>query len=117
MPWEKQCIEAPTVVQHDGKLFMFYAGAFNNEPQQIGVAVSTNALTWKRLPSLRDEPFMANGQPGSWNSSESGHPGVFTDANGQTYLFYQGNNDHGKTWHLSWVKIAWNTNGPSLESR
>ena len=42
--------------------------SYNNDPQQIGVA-----------------------------SSESGHPGVFVDADGTPHLFYQGNNDGGKT--------------------
>jgi len=36
LPWEKSCIEAPSVVKHGGRLFMFYAGAYNNQPQQIG---------------------------------------------------------------------------------
>ena len=55
---------------------MFYAGAYNNAPQQIGVAVSEDGLNWKRLS---EEPFLRNGKPGEWNSSESGHPHLFTD--------------------------------------
>ena len=114
LPWEKMCLEAPTVIPRDGKLFMFYAGAYNNEPQQIGCAVSTDGIHWKRLSN---KPFMANGQAGSWNSSESGHPGIFQDDDGQTYLFYQGNNDKGASWFLSKVKLGWNKKGlPFIES-
>lgn len=113
LPWERKCIEAPTVVVRDGKLFMFYAGGYNNEPQQISCAVSTDGLSWKRL---FDQPLIANGAPGSWNQSESGHPGVFVDDNGQTYLFYQGNNDKGNTWYLSKEKIGWKNDLPFIES-
>ena len=114
LPWEKMCLEAPTVLQHDGRLFMFYAGAYNNEPQQIGCAVSHDGVHWKRLSK---DPFLVNGKPGTWNSSESGHPGLFEDTDGQTYLFYQGNNDKGKSWYLSKVKLGWNKKGlPFIES-
>jgi predicted GH43/DUF377 family glycosyl hydrolase len=112
LDWEKDCIEAPTLIRHGGNLFMFYAGAYNNEPQQIGCAVSADGIQWKRLFKT---PFLANGKPGSWNSSESGHPGIFRDADGQDYLFYQGNADHGKSWYLSKAKIGWRDEMPFLE--
>ena len=90
---------------------MFYAGAYNNAPQQIGIAVSEDAVNWKRLTN---KPFFANGSPGEWNSSESGHPHIFKDKEGRTYLFYQGNNDNGKTWFISKIKVRWNKSGPYL---
>lgn len=111
LPWEKRCIEAPSVCKRDGKLFMFYAGAYNNEPQQIGCAVSLDGLRWKRLS---DRPFLPNGGPGDWNASESGHPGVFVDGD-RTFLFFQGNRDRGKSWCLSWAKIAWKDGEPCLD--
>jgi len=109
LPWEKQCIEAASVTKRDGLFYMFYAGAYNNTPQQIGAAVSRDGVTWKRLS---DKPLLANGAAGTWNSSESGHPGFFLDADGQSYLFYQGNNDQGKSWLLSWVKLRWEGGRP-----
>ncbi len=112
--WEQDCIEAPAVVQRGDVLYMFYAGAYNNAPQQIGVARSTDGIHWERMSK---EPFLAVGKPGSWNSSESGHPGVFVDDDGKTYLFYQGNNDKGKTWFLSFVEVGWKADGPYLKSR
>ena len=111
MPWEKRCIEAPAVCKHGGKLYMFYAGAYNNEPQQIGCAVSADGIRWDRLSKT---PFLANGRPGAWNSSESGHPYAFHDADGRTVLFYQGNNDRGKTWYLSQVEIGWRGERPYI---
>lgn len=111
LPWETKCIEATTVCQRGDKLVMFYAGGYNNNPQQIGVALSEDGIHWTRL---WDVPFLPNGKKGSWNSSESGHPGVFVDEDGQTYLFYQGNDQNGATWFLSRVKIEWNDDIPSV---
>ena len=112
LPWEQECLEAPTLVRRGQSLIMFYAGAYNNMPQQIGSAVSTDGVNWKRIS---DTPLLAVGQPGSWNASESGHPGVFTDTDGQTYLFYQGSADKGKSWFLSKVKIGWKDDVPRVE--
>jgi len=97
LAWEKQCIEAPAMARHDGRLYLFYAGGYNNDPQQIGVAVSDDGVHFKRL---------------SENASESGHPFVFQDENGQDYLFYQGNNTGGKTWYLSVMPIEWKDGRP-----
>jgi predicted GH43/DUF377 family glycosyl hydrolase len=111
LPWEKRCIEAPSVCKHKGRLYMFYAGAYNNEPQQVGCAVSDDGIRWQRLSK---SPLLPNGLEGEWNSSESGHPGVFEDDDGQQYLFFQGNNDNGATWYLSKMKIAWDGGQPYL---
>ena len=112
LPWEGKCIEAPTVCRRGDTYVMFYAGSYNNEPQQIGVAFSTDGLTWERMS---DQPFLANGRPGEWNSSESGHPGIFVDpTDDTTWLFFQGNNDHGKTWYLSKRRIEWDGHIPRL---
>lgn len=104
LPWEKDCIEGASVINIKGQLYMFYAGAYNNAPQQIGVAKSSDGITWKRIS---DQPFLANGKPGEWNSSESGHPHIFDNPNGQDYLFFQGNNDKGKTWYISNIPVEW----------
>ena len=105
LDWEGECIEAPSVIERGGRLYMFYAGAYNNWPQQIGVAVSDNGVDWHRVS---DTPFLAVGAKGEWNSSESGHPHIFNDIkNGRTYLFYQGNDTGGRTWLLSNREVLW----------
>ncbi|MCF7848868.1 MAG: family 43 glycosylhydrolase [Kiritimatiellales bacterium] len=109
LPWEQDCIEASALCRHDGKLYMFYGGAYNNAPQQIGCAVSDDGLNWKRVS---DTPVLANGAPGEWNSSESGHPFVFESAAGVHHLFFQGNNDNGDTWYISRREIAWGNGIP-----
>ena len=104
--WEQLCIEAPTLVAHGGRYYLFYAGAYNNDPQQIGVAVSEDAVSFRRMNGGR--PLLEPGPAGAWNASESGHPGVFHDDDGRDYLFYQGDNlAAGVRWHISMVPIAW----------
>jgi len=113
LTWETRCIEAPTVTRRGDTLVMFYAGGFNNDPQQIGVATSKDGVSWTRQSAA---PLLANGAAGEWNSSESGHPGFFEDDNGRSYLFFQGNNDHGKTWLLSCVELEWAGSTPRLKN-
>lgn len=110
LDWEGNCIEAPSITEHKGRLFMFYAGNYNNSPQQIGVAESYDGIFWKRCSYY---PFLKCGDLGSWNSSESGHPCIFYN-NGNSYLFYQGNSDNGKTWKLSNIKLQWENKGPYI---
>ena len=111
LPWERDCIEGASVINKNGELFLFYAAAYNNAPQQIGVAKSSDGVNWKRLS---DQPFLTNGNPGDWNSSESGHPHIFANPKGDDYLFFQGNNDKGKTWFISNIKVAWDKGMPVL---
>ena len=113
LPWEGECIEASALCRYKGRLYMFYGGAYNNAPQQIGCAVSDDGLNWTRIS---DTPVLPNGAPGTWNSSESGHPFVFEAADGTYHLFFQGNNDHGKTWYLSRRDIAWRESIPHIDS-
>lgn len=109
LPWEKQCIEAAALCRHDDRLYMFYAGGYNNDPQQVGCAVSDDGIHWERLS---DTPILPNGGPDDWNASESGHPFAFTDEDGTVHLFYQGNRDNGKSWYLSRVQIGWENGRP-----
>lgn len=111
LDWELECIEAPALVRRGRTLVMFYAGGYNNEPQQIGYATSQDGVTWTRGD---DVPFLPHGAPGTWNSSESGHPGVLTDSDGRTYLFFQGNDTGGRTNFLAATEILWTGVQPRL---
>jgi beta-1,2-mannobiose phosphorylase / 1,2-beta-oligomannan phosphorylase len=111
LAWEGECIEASALCRYDGKFYMFYAGAYNNWPQQIGCAVSSDGIRWTRIS---DQPILPNGEAGAWNSSESGHPYVFEAADGTYHLFFQGNNDQGQTWYLSRKLIRWKDGFPHI---
>ena len=111
LSWEGKCCEGATVIEHKRKLYMFYAADYNNCPQQIGLAVSKDGINWERCS---DQPFLKNGLPGDWNESESGHPCVYQDRQGQTHLFYQGNNSKGRHWLLTSVPLKWTKKGPQV---
>ena len=111
LDWEQECIEAASVFKRNDKFYMFYAGAYNASPQQIGVAISDNGVCWKRMS---EQPLLSNGNPDAWNAHESGHPGVFVDDDGTMHLFFQGTNDKGRTWYLSRMNIRWADDTPFL---
>ena len=113
LPWEQNCIEASALCRYGGKLYMFYGGAYNCAPQQIGCAVSDDGLHWHRVS---DEPTLPCGSPGQWNSSESGHPFVFEDRNGLLHLFFQGSADQGKSYYLSRAAIRWRDGIPQIRT-
>ena len=102
-PWEMSCTEAPTVIKHKKVWYMFYAGAYNHEGQQIGLATSTDGYHYSRIAP--DGLFFTHGEEGTWNQGESGHPGVFQDDDGQVYLFFQGKASLTDTYYLSVCKV------------
>ncbi|MGC3958382.1 MAG: family 43 glycosylhydrolase [Verrucomicrobiota bacterium] len=111
--WEGKCIEAAALAEHGGYYYLFYAGGYNNAPQQIGVAVSRNGINFKRM--FNGAPLLKRGVKGTWNYSESGHPGVFQDADGRDYLFYQGDNLELKLeWRISMLPVRWKQVGAGL---
>ncbi len=111
LKWEGKCIEAPATIVYNDKIFMFYGGAYNCSPQQIGVAVSCDGVHFERV---FDHPFVPVGTQGEFNSSESGHPFVFVDDDGRVYLFYQGSPDDGISWYLSKIEIAFDGDIPKI---
>ncbi len=111
LPWEWDCIEAPALCVRDGHLVAFYAGGYNNEPQQIGVATSSDGVGWTKLS---EDPWLTNGRPGEWNSSESGHPGLLLSPDGASHLFLQGNDDGGQTWRIAGLSLEWDGMRPRV---
>ena len=105
--WEGHCIEAATVVERNGFYYMFYAGAYNHEHQQIGLAVSRDGYNFERINPESENPGLCyrSGAEGSWNYGESGHPGIFEDNDGSLWLFYQGKASQDADYFLSSCKV------------
>ena len=112
LDWERDCIEAPAALEHDRKVYLFYAGSYNCAPQQIGCAVSEDGLHFRRL--FIEEPLLPCGKPGDWNASESGHPYIYEANDGRIWLYYQGSPDGGKNWYLSRREVSFDGGMPVL---
>lgn len=112
LDWERDCIEAPAALEHDRKVYLFYAGSYNCAPQQIGCAVSEDGLHFRRL--FIEEPLLPCGKPGDWNASESGHPYIYEANDGRIWLYYQGSPDGGKNWYLSRREVSFDGGMPVI---
>lgn len=111
LPWEQKCIEAPAALTRSGKVYMFYAGAYNCSPQQINCAISDDGVHFTRMSQ---QPLLKEGPASAWNASESGHPYVFEDIDGKVHLFYQGSPDGGKNWLLSRADVDFSGEVPAI---
>lgn len=104
LEWEGHCIEAATTIRRGALRYMFYAGSYNHERQQIGLAVSKDGIRYSRCG---EGPVLTHGPEGSWNEWESGHPGIFEDDDGKVYLFFQGKATKTGGYSLSCLLAEW----------
>jgi beta-xylosidase len=82
-PWERHVIEAPQLVRHDGRLYLFYsANAFDADAYAVGYAECDGPLGPCRKaagnPILRSSPAAAG----------PGHSFLVTTPGGETWLLY-----------------------------
>ena len=110
LDWEKRCIEAPAALVKDGFVYLFYAGAYNCEPQQIGCAVSEDGFTFRRL--FINEPLRRTVLLKLESMRSVIH--IYETESGDIWLYYQGSADIGKSWYLSRQQIAFKDDKPIL---
>ncbi|EIE20651.1 hypothetical protein COCSUDRAFT_30400 [Coccomyxa subellipsoidea C-169] len=65
---------------------MFYEGVARDNARSIGVAVSENGLSWRRL----SRPVLKAGPPGAWDCGGVGSPCAVPMADGRWRLYYHG---------------------------
>lgn len=82
--WEKDCIYQPWVVEHDGRYCNFYNAA-NGHTEQLGLALSDDLLTWKRVAH---NPVIPVGPEGSYNQNFSSDGKVFRDGDHWVMFFF-----------------------------
>ncbi len=83
--WEKDCIYAPWLVEHEGKFWNFYNAA-NGNVEQTGIVNSTDLLHWTRYPG---NPILKNGSPGSYDEQFCSDGKVLRDGD-HWIMFYFG---------------------------
>jgi len=82
--WEKDCIYQPWLVEHEGRFFNFYNAA-NGGIEQMGMARSSDLLTWTRHPR---NPVVRN-RPGGYDEQFCSDGKVFRDGD-HWVMFYFG---------------------------
>ncbi len=82
--WEKDCIYQPWLVEHEGSYFNFYNAA-NGSVEQMGLALSSDLLNWKRFP---ENPVLRN-TPGGYDAQFCSDGKVFRDGD-HWVMFYFG---------------------------
>jgi hypothetical protein len=102
--WDSDALWAPHVVEDDGTYFMFYtgvAGSGVDAIQRIGLATSTDLVTWTRFPVNRcpgtngdgcvyecDEAWTTWGDAGGSYDHQCRDPFVVWDASAQRWLMF-----------------------------
>ncbi len=82
--WEKDCVYQPWLVEHEGSYFNFYNAA-NGRVEQMGLALSSDLLNWKRYP---ENPVIRN-TPGGYDEQFCSDGKVFRDGD-HWVMFYFG---------------------------
>ena len=87
--WDVSYIAANgSAVFWNGKIFYFYQGVDRHGTTNIGLALSEDGFTFKKLP----QPVLAPGPNHTWDSADVGDPYVITKG-GILYMYYLGQND------------------------
>ncbi len=86
--WDESGIWAPDIIEVDGVYYLYYTGSDVHNNQAIGLATSTDLLTWTKHAA---NPVVS---PGDWSDRAVGHDVagrdamVFTDRGRDRYLMY-----------------------------
>ena len=82
-PWEGALIEAPTLVEHEGRFYLFYsANAYDSADYAIGYAVAERLLGPYR--DAADDPLVASGE----GAAGPGGQAIVTEPDGDQWLLY-----------------------------
>ncbi|MGV3532700.1 MAG: hypothetical protein ACO1QR_10055, partial [Chthoniobacteraceae bacterium] len=77
----------PSVVQVNGKLFMYYTRAGTGVTDEIAVATSLDGRTWEKQGVA-----LARGEAGAWDAIAVGRPAVLHER-GRFHMWYDGRKD------------------------
>lgn len=88
-PWEKDCIYQPWLVEYKKKFYDFYNAA-NGGDEQIGLATSTDLLSWTRHA---DNPVIRN-RPDCEDAHMASDGKVFRDGDHWVMMYFGLKKDH-----------------------
>jgi sucrose-6-phosphate hydrolase SacC (GH32 family) len=84
--FDEAAVADPYVIRSGDRYFLFYLGQDRAHRQSLGVARSTDGVTWEKL---RTNPILEPGAPGAFDENGLGEPAVWTSG-GQWWMLYTG---------------------------
>jgi len=84
--FDERAVADPYVIRAAGNFYMFYLGQDRARRQSLGIARSTDGVTWEKL---RTNPILEPGAPGAFDENGLGEPAVWTSG-GQWWMLYTG---------------------------
>lgn len=119
--WDGKAVDNAYIYEEGGIYYAFYEGEDKYGHEQIGLASSTDFLTWTKLSV--NNPILAKGGAVTWESKRVKIP-VVTKHLDTYYLFYTGGNESGymgiglatSTDMLHWTKHSGNPVIPRVPS-
>lgn len=91
------------VVLSDGTIQLWYTGTDGDNPK-IGLAESTDGVTFTRIAGPEDDWMLDSGGPGDWDDSGVKDPMAQVDDDGVVHLWFAGSD--GNQWHLGYAQDA-----------
>jgi predicted GH43/DUF377 family glycosyl hydrolase len=96
--WDSKAVGDPYVIEHDGKLIMYYLGMNELFVQRLGVAESDDGLHWSRFT---ENPILDVGAKGSFDENGLGEPSVIYNPP-YFYMLYTGR-AHDEVRDIGWA--------------
>ena len=84
--FDERDVADPYVIRAGSYFYMFYLGQDRARRQSLGIARSTDGVTWEKL---RTNPILNPGAPGSFEENGLGEPAVWTSG-AQWWMLYRG---------------------------
>jgi len=105
--WDALAVRPGSVTKTENGYRLYYTGS-NGVSERVGVAESSDGVTWSRLPEGDDPWFFGEGSPGSFDDSSVADPMVLDDE-GLLRMWYSGFD--GERWSIGYAEsqdgVSW----------
>jgi len=84
--FDERAVADPYVIRAGGNFYLFYLGQDRARRQSLGIARSSDGVTWEKM---RANPILEPGAAGAFDENGLGEPAVWTSG-GQWWMLYTG---------------------------